>query len=253
MAEITTDVALQRLRSLYPCAEITSSLDVIQNPWYIVTIVALTAGNRPEGIPLVFKYVLGDLERAQNEFKVPNDEAQGEKLRLARRFRDALFKCGILAGYSKAINSLVSLHEVTPVELRDTTRQRDTSLSLPELDAHGQKFFRALYGETADDVQGLLDKIYPDMGWFSNTIAYGSVYGHLDILNQLETSYVLVGTLIAADTPRQINWHLDNARRGGASLEQTRAVRQIAIEVSQSVGVKWRDGVPDVKDSGTKV
>jgi hypothetical protein len=42
--------------------------------------------------------------------------------------------------------------------------KRDTSLSLPELDAHGQKFFRALYGETADDVQGLLDKIYPDMG-----------------------------------------------------------------------------------------
>jgi hypothetical protein len=80
---------------------------VIQNPWYIVTIVALTAGNRPEGIPLVFKYVLGDLERAQNEFKVPNDEAQGEKLRLARRFRDALFKCGILAGYSKVCCTLI--------------------------------------------------------------------------------------------------------------------------------------------------
>lgn len=74
---------------------------VIQNPWYIVTIVALTAGNRPEGIPLVFKYVLSDLERAQNEFKVPEVEAQGERLRLARRFRDAIFKCGILAGYSK--------------------------------------------------------------------------------------------------------------------------------------------------------
>ena len=86
------------------------------------------------------------------------------------------------------------------------------------------------------------------VGWFSNTIAYGSVYGHLDILNQLETSYVLVGALIAADTPRQIVWHLDNARRGGASLEQTRAVRQIAIEVSQSVGVKWREGVPEVKE-----
>ncbi len=79
---------------------ITVSL-VVQNPWYIVIIVALTAGNRPEAIPLVFKYVLGDLERAQNEFKVPKDEAQGEKLRLARRFRDAIFKCGILAGYSK--------------------------------------------------------------------------------------------------------------------------------------------------------
>ncbi|KAH8991087.1 hypothetical protein EDB86DRAFT_3184577 [Lactarius hatsudake] len=247
MAEITTEESLQRLKTLYPYGEITSSLDVIQNPWYIVTIVTLTAGNRPEAIPLVFKYVLGDLERTQNEFKVPKDEAQGEKLRLARRFRDAIFKCGILAGYSKAINSLISLLEVTPDELRDITRQRDTSSSLPVLETRGQEFFRALYGETAGGVQDLLDKIYPDMGWFSNTIAYGSVYGHLDILNQLETSYVQVGALIAADTPRQVNWHLENARRGGASLEQTQAVRQIAIEVCQSVGIKWRDGVPEVK------
>ena len=86
------------------------------------------------------------------------------------------------------------------------------------------------------------------IGWFSNTIAYGSVYGHLDILDQLETSYVLVGTLIAVDTARQVNWHLDNARRGGASLEQTRGVRLLAIEVSKSVGIKWRDGVPEVKE-----
>ena len=28
----------------------------------------------------------------------------------------------------------------------------------------GKIFFQALYGETADGVQGLLDKIYPDMG-----------------------------------------------------------------------------------------
>jgi hypothetical protein len=37
-------------------------------------------------------------------------------------------------------------------------------LSLPELESRGQEFFQAFYGETADDVQGLLDRIYPDMG-----------------------------------------------------------------------------------------
>jgi hypothetical protein len=74
------------------------------------------------------------------------------------------------------------------------------------------------------------------------------VYGYAEILNQLETSYVLVGSLIAADTPRQINWHLENARRGGASLEQIRAVRQIAIYASQSAGVRWRNVVPEIKE-----
>ena len=84
--------------------------------------------------------------------------------------------------------------------------------------------------------------------WFCNAIAYGSVCGYTEILDQLETSYVLVGSLIAVDTPSQIGWHLDNARRGGASLEQIRAVRQIAICASQSAGVRWRNVIPEVKD-----
>jgi len=51
-------------------------------------------------------------------------------------------------------------------------------------------------------------------GYFSGTIAYGLVYGgasHLLILP--ETSIVLVASLIAMDTPRQVGWHLANTRR----------------------------------------
>jgi hypothetical protein len=35
-----------------------------------------------------------------------------------------------------------------------------TSLSLPELESGDEVFFQATYGETADIVQGLLEKIY---------------------------------------------------------------------------------------------
>lgn len=83
---------------------------------------------------------------------------------------------------------------------------------------------------------------------FSQNVAYGHVYGFLEVTDQLETAYTLVGTLIAGDTPRQINWHLDNARRSGASLEEAKAVRRIAMEASEVAGVKWRDGVPEVKE-----
>ncbi|KAF8497205.1 hypothetical protein F5888DRAFT_1701211 [Russula emetica] len=248
MADIASETALQHLESLYPHGEITSSSDVIQNPWYLVTLASFAAANRPEAVPLLFKYVLGGLEQAQNRFNIPVPEANHEKYLLAHRFRDAIFKGGIIGGYSRAINALVSLLEVTPEELRDTNRQRDTTLSLPELEKRGQVFFQANYGETADGVQDLLDRVYPDMGWFSNTIAYGLVYGYAEILDQLETSYILVGSLIAVDTPRQIGWHLENARRGGASLEQIRAVRQIAICVSQSAGVRWRNVIPEIKE-----
>jgi len=221
---------------------------VIQNPWYIVALLSFTTGNRPDAVPLLFKYVLRELEREQNRIGVPEVEANREKLLLARRFRDAIFKGGMISGYSKAINGLVSLLEATPEELRDGERQRETALSLPEVEKRGEIFFRQYYGETADGVQRLLDKIYPDMGWFSNTIAYGSVYGYTEVLNSLETSYVLVGALIAVDTPLQIGWHLANARRSGASLEEARAVRQIAIETSRSAGVSWRNEVPEVHE-----
>jgi hypothetical protein len=49
---------------------------------------------------------------------------------------------------------------------------RDTTLSLPELEKRGQVFFKANYGETADDVQSLLDRIYPDMGEHTMLLEY---------------------------------------------------------------------------------
>jgi hypothetical protein len=61
-------------------------------------------------------------------------------------------------------------------------------------------------------------------------------------------SYIQVAALIAVDTPRHIGLHIDNARRDGASLEQARAVRQIAIEASQVAGVRWRNEIPKIKE-----
>lgn len=53
------------------------------------------------------------------------------------------------------------------------------------------------------------------------------------------------------DTPRQIGWHLANCRRGGATYEEVCAVREIAMQVASACGVKWRDGVPEVKEDAT--
>ena len=71
-------------------------------------MVSFTAGNRPEAVPLLFKYALGELEHAQNQFKVPETEAHREKVMLVRKFRDAIFKCGITGGYSKVLCVLSS-------------------------------------------------------------------------------------------------------------------------------------------------
>jgi hypothetical protein len=120
MADIASETALQHLKSLYPYGEITSSSDgnsfgirhgyqcsilltivVLENPWYIVTAVCFMAANRPEAIPLLYKHVLGDLEHAQNQFNVPETEANREKLLPTRKVRDSIFKAGLTGGISK--------------------------------------------------------------------------------------------------------------------------------------------------------
>lgn len=87
------------------------------------------------------------------------------------------------------------------------------------------------------------------VGMLSRTIGYGYVYNHLEVVNQLQTSYSIVAALIAVDTPRQIGWHLANCRRGGASLEEVKAVREICQRISKECGVTWRADVPEVEDA----
>ncbi|KAF8061658.1 AhpD-like protein [Lyophyllum atratum] len=238
MGALATTGFLNQLKSIYPLK--SSSSGFFSNPWYIITAVAFCASNRAEEVPRVFQHALRDLKA--------ETEGLEEQRLLARKFRDALFKAGLTAGYPRTINSLVALNEVMPEELRDTTTMRRTDTPIEQYEKTGEVLFRSIYGETADSVQNLLDTVYPDMGWFSNTIGYGLTYGFADILSPLETSYTLVAALIASDSPRQIQWHLDGARRRGATYQETQAVRMISMEVAALSGILWRDGVPEVRD-----
>ncbi|KAH7099193.1 hypothetical protein BKA62DRAFT_608260, partial [Auriculariales sp. MPI-PUGE-AT-0066] len=212
----------------------------------IVACVVLTGTNRSELVPEVWKHATVGLDEA-------------DKTHLTRRLRDAIFKGGVLTGYSRAINSLMELNGTLPENLRasnfgserglDWPKGSNAAPTLDEVAEHGRKYFFELYGDTAVPVQNTLDSIHPDMGFFSSTLAYGLVYGGAwHLLNMPETSFVLVAALIAVDTPRQVGWHLANTRRLGVPLAQARAVREMAIQVARAAGVTWRESVPEVPD-----
>jgi hypothetical protein len=82
---VVDTVFLAHLESLYPPA--TGA--VVDNPWYISAAVAYSAANHPEAVPKVFEYVLEKID------------SPAERLKLARKMRDALFKSGIVTGYPK--------------------------------------------------------------------------------------------------------------------------------------------------------
>ncbi|KAF8894761.1 AhpD-like protein [Infundibulicybe gibba] len=252
---MASSLFLKRLKSLYPVRAATNGTIHVpvsshngsssggrifprRNPWYLVAAVAFT-------IPDIFQYEVRNIE---GETAHGVDVKQQTRL-VARKMREALFKSGLTSGYPRVINSLIALHDVMPVEFRETACTRDTSVSINEYEKRGAVCFQSIYGQTAEETQNLLDRIYPDMGWFSKTIGYGLTYGHTDILSPLETSYSLVAALIAGGTPRQITWHLDGAQRSGATQDEIRAVRQIAMEVTGLSRIEWTpESVPEVRN-----
>lgn len=73
-------------------------------------------------------------------------------------------------------------------------------------------------------------------------LAYGYGYAFMGATSPKETSFAMISALIAIDTPRQIEWHLQGALRNGATREEVKAVRDIAMRVSKASGnVSWQD------------
>ncbi|KAL4245524.1 Peroxisomal Targeting Signal 1 Protein [Abortiporus biennis] len=234
MAILATNEFLTALKSLYP------RLPVVQNPWYLVAAVTFSASNRPEEVPNVFRYVLGDLKDEGND-------SESNRFVVARRFRESILQSGLLCGYARSINSLIALNEITPEELREKDGVlRNVDQHLDGYTRRGKELFLSMYGDTSDSIRTLLYGTYPDLGWFCDTVGYGVVYGGTNVLSQVETSYVIATANIAMDTPRQVGWHLKNAQNGGATIDQVKAVREIAMEVSEKAGITWRDGVPEI-------
>ncbi|KAG1735923.1 uncharacterized protein EDB91DRAFT_1143530 [Suillus paluster] len=234
MADIATPEFLNDLKSLYPAPE-----NYVDGDWFLAAGIAFSSSNCPEGVPCILRYALDDLE------KLPDISNEDRRL-LVQKMRDGIFKSGMISGYPKAINALVSLYEATPEELRDTELLRDPNRSKEDVAAAGQAYFDSTYGDTAVTVQSLLRSAYPDLEHFTLTLGYGYVYAFLEVTSAKETSFTMISALIPNDTPRQVEWHLTGAIRNGATVEEVRAVREIALRIATKAGVSLKHEVPNI-------
>ncbi|KAG2144300.1 AhpD-like protein [Suillus clintonianus] len=233
MTDIATPEFLNELQSLYP-----APAKYIDGGWYLAAAVAFSSSNCPEAVPRVLRYALDDLD------KLPDTSDEDRRL-LVRKMREGIFKSGLLSGYPKVIHALISLYEATPEELRDTEPLRDTTRSKEEVAVAGQAYFDLQYGDTAAEVQPMLKSIYPDLEHFTMTLGYGYVYAFLEVISSKETSFAIIAALIANDTLSQVGWQLTGAVRNGATVEEARAVREIALRIASKAGVLKHD-VPNI-------
>ncbi|KAG2065436.1 hypothetical protein BDR04DRAFT_1121849 [Suillus decipiens] len=232
MADIATPEFLNELRSLYP-----ATAKYVDCDWFLAASIAFSSSNCPEAVPRVLRYALDDLDKL-------SDTSYEDRKLLVRKMRDGILKSGMLSGFPKAINALVSLYEATPEELRDTKPLRDSTKSKEEDIAAGQAYFDLAFGDTATKIQPILRSIYPDLEHFAMSTGYGYVDSFMDVISIKETTFATISTMIANATYNKLEWHLTRAVHHGATIEEVRAVREIALRIAIKAGVSLKIEVP---------
>ncbi|KAG2031683.1 hypothetical protein BDR03DRAFT_972115 [Suillus americanus] len=234
MADIATPEFLNELQSLYP-----ATAKYVDGDWFLAASIAFSSSNCPEAVPRVLRYALDDLD------KLPDTSYEDRKL-LVRKMRDGIFKSGMLSGCPKAINALVSLYEATPEDLRDTEPLRDSTRSNEEDVAVGQAYFDSTFGDSATKIQSVLRSIYPDLEHFTMSIGCGYVDSFTEVISIKETTFATISAMIANATLGLLEWHLTRAVHNGATVEEVRAVREIALRIAIKAGVPLKIEVPNI-------
>ncbi|KAG1857357.1 AhpD-like protein [Suillus subalutaceus] len=234
MADIATPEFLKELQSLYP-----ATAKYVDGDWFLAAGVAFSSSNCPEAVPRVLRYALDDLD------KLSVTSYEDRKL-LVRKMRDGIFKSGMLSGCPKAINALVSLYEATPEDLRDTEPLRDSTRSNEEDAAVGQAYFNSTFGDPATKIQSVLRSIYPDLEHFTMSIGCGYVDSFTEVISIKETTFATISAMIANATLSRLEWHLTRAVDHGATVEEVRAVREIALRIAIKAGVPLKIEVPNI-------
>ncbi|KAI8656733.1 hypothetical protein NCS56_01278100 [Fusarium sp. Ph1] len=222
-------------------AAIRKQPNLPQNTWYFIAATTLSALNRPDELPNVYKHAVEaspDIAEA-----IPGRD---EQLSISRRIREALLKASAVGGMPRAINALLTLKTVTPEDLLDATpgdkpspRFKDVYQTPPlEVLERGQTFFNQIYGKISRRVMGQMDRSgAEDLGLMAK-LTYGYVLSNTDVLTPAETSFVLIASLIPQDVNPQLKGHLRGALNGGASVEEVRAVRDVVIKICEASGMK---------------
>lgn len=152
------------------------------SPWYVYAGLIFQANDRMEYLASTWHYI-----QAQTA-----DE--DEKIKKARKFREALLKASVLVGFPKGINACIKLRkaieETNPSveEKLDHDPSLRQSLQRPEKDARGKEFFSKIYAQHTEKVlQNMSLASGGDLAEFAINAIYGDLMAETSRLNEKET------------------------------------------------------------------
>ena len=171
---------------------------LLKNTWYIVSGVTLSALNRPDEIPSIFRHAI-----AKGGDSVDSQPDQVEQLAIARQMREALVKSAAICGLPRTINSLLELKKVTPLDLLDepfgyspTGRSKDIyNVASSAILLRGQRFFDLIYGKISSRVMNQMDRSGTEDLGLTARLMYGHLLSNNEVLSHAQTSFVVMAGL----------------------------------------------------------
>ncbi|CAL5867826.1 uncharacterized protein PFLUO_LOCUS2047 [Penicillium psychrofluorescens] len=206
--------------------------------WYLSAMVALGAMNYPEEIPNLYTRLLASY--------IPKEEQFSE----TRKIREAFTKlCGI-QGAAKTGSALRNLYNATPKDLLDPTRYRKNDTDEIAF-ARGEEFHKRIYGPNPSYEDNANNLAAPDYHYIVRNYFYGRIFSYDGIIDDMETSQVIISCLIGIDCMQQLRNHMKGMQYNGARKEEVEMIREIVVKVARKLDVSFKSGnpiaVPDIE------
>ncbi|KAK9466408.1 AhpD-like protein [Lipomyces arxii] len=253
---------------------------LLASSWYYVAAATFSVCNRPEEIPVIFKYAVEHDARRRLAAPQPTleetllndsltrpssptgstrstgsygpedesalvdctDRDPADVAEIVRKTREALLKGCALAGLPKTINSMIQLRNATPHEFRNEVVVRPT-LSSEDEQIRGTEFWNQVYGKVSRRVLSQMNTAYPDLAQYAVQHVYSPLLSFTSILSAKETSYVIIACLIPQDVNPQLKGHLKGGLNNGATKEEIMRVRELSIQICTLCGITWKEDV----------
>lgn len=104
----------------------------------------------------------------------------------------------------------------------------------------GYAFHNRVYGRNPDFDMNATPAASPDYAFVVRDLLYGRVFSFDAILNDLETGYVIISTLIGIDCQAQLRNHMKGMLYNGATRHDLQRQLDLCLDVAKRLGVTFR-------------
>ncbi|KAL2826244.1 hypothetical protein BDW59DRAFT_161081 [Aspergillus cavernicola] len=195
--------------------------------WYITAIVALSSLNYPEEIGPLYTHLL--------EHYI----ATGDQVEQTRKIKESLTG-----------NAMRELYLATPTHLVDNTCYRAHDLDAGGAYERGDEFLKSIYRDVPDlnTEDDYVRKCSPDYFHLVSRLFYPYIFSFDKILDKLESSQVIVSSLIGIECAGQARNHMKGMLWNGATREEVTMIRDIVVAIAERLGVHRKGGVIPVPE-----